>query len=346
MKAHTYRPQGVAVVAIGASTRDKSFVTAGADGSLVLRHMTSERSLIAFPATGQKVDSRPPDARRWTAIIAKQADGRLARYDISCPHPEVSWQALFGKVWYEGYGSPEYVWQSTGATDDFETKFSLVPLVFGTHQGHALRAALRHPPRGPGRALHLPVRASRRSRPRSSRRSRSWPRCPAWWSGFIAGLWLASRVERHIVPVLLMVVLLPLFGTLGVLFWDRLPRGFRARLQPGMELPLIIPLLLVGAAVALCPRPHGRGRRSSAATSASGCQTAMDLDLRPAQQPGGGPGHGLRGHPHHLHDRRGRVLERAPAPDRGLARARGQPLADRRCAWCCPPPAPASSPRS
>ena len=45
--------------------------------------------------------------------------------------------------------------------------------------------------------------------------------------GFIAGLWLASRVEREIVPVLLMVVLLPLFGTLGVLLWDRLPRGLR-----------------------------------------------------------------------------------------------------------------------
>ena len=33
--------------------------------------------------------------------------------------------------------------------------------------------------------------------------------------GFIAGLWLASRVEREIVPVLLMIVLLPICGTLG-----------------------------------------------------------------------------------------------------------------------------------
>ena len=42
---------------------------------------------------------------------------------------------LFGKVWYEGYPQPEYVWQSTGATDDFEAKFSLVPLIFGTIKG-------------------------------------------------------------------------------------------------------------------------------------------------------------------------------------------------------------------
>ena len=34
----------------------------------------------------------------------------------------MSWRTLFSKVWYEGYPAPEYVWQSTGATDDFESK--------------------------------------------------------------------------------------------------------------------------------------------------------------------------------------------------------------------------------
>ena len=47
----------------------------------------------------------------------------------------MSLKTLFGKVWYEGYAQPEYVWQSTGATDDFEPKFSLVPLIFGTIKG-------------------------------------------------------------------------------------------------------------------------------------------------------------------------------------------------------------------
>jgi phosphate transport system permease protein len=73
--------------------------------------------------------------------------------------------------------------------------------------------------------------------------------------GFIAGLWLASRVEREIVPVLLMVLLLPLFGTLGILVWDRLPRAFRDRLRPGMEVALIVPLVLLGAWVALLVGP-------------------------------------------------------------------------------------------
>jgi phosphate transport system permease protein len=55
--------------------------------------------------------------------------------------------------------------------------------------------------------------------------------------------------------VLLMIVLLPLFGTLGFLLWDRLPRAFRVKLRPGMELALILPLLLLGGYVALQSGP-------------------------------------------------------------------------------------------
>ena len=57
--------------------------------------------------------------------------GRLTAWRILCPHPEVSWQTLFGKVHYEGYDEPDYVWQTTGG-DDYEPKMSLVPLLFGT----------------------------------------------------------------------------------------------------------------------------------------------------------------------------------------------------------------------
>ena len=65
----------------------------------------------------------------------RAGDGRLARYEIASPHPEVTWRALFGKVWYEGYPRPSTSGSRTGGTDDFETKFSLVPLVFGTIKG-------------------------------------------------------------------------------------------------------------------------------------------------------------------------------------------------------------------
>jgi len=249
VRAHTYPGQGVAIRAIGPSTRDKSFVTAGEDGSLVLRHMTSERSVITFPATGSRVDTVLLTPK-MDGIVAKQADGRLARYEISSPHPEITWNALFGKVWYEGYSRPEYTWQSTGGTDDFETKFSLVPLVFGTIKGtfYALLFAIPLAVMGAlytSQFMHPTIKA--KVKPTVE----IMAALPSVVVGFIAGLWLASRVEREIVPVLLMILLLPLFGTLGIFLWDRLPRAFRDRLRPGMEIAVIVPLVLLGGWVAI-----------------------------------------------------------------------------------------------
>ncbi|HET7291846.1 MAG TPA: ABC transporter permease subunit [Vicinamibacteria bacterium] len=245
VRAHSYAPQGAPIAAIGPSTRDKSFVTAGADGSLVLRHMTSERTLVAFPASGTPVESVMLTPK-MDGILAKQPDGRLARYEISSPHPEVSWRALFGKVWYEGYAEPEYVWQSTGGTDDFETKFSMVPVVFGTIKGTAYALLFAIPLAVMG-ALYTSQFMHPSIKAKVKPTVEIMAALPSVVVGFIAGLWLASRVEREIVPVLLMIVLLPLFGTSGFLVWERLPRTFRDRLRPGMEIAVIVPLLMLGA---------------------------------------------------------------------------------------------------
>jgi phosphate transport system permease protein len=48
-----------------------------------------------------------------------------------------------------------------------------------------------------------------------------------------------------------MLVLLPAFGTAGILLWDRLPRTFADRLKPGMEIALILPLLVLGGWVSI-----------------------------------------------------------------------------------------------
>jgi phosphate transport system permease protein len=253
VKAHSYPAQGVAIAAIGASTRDKSFVTAGIDGSLVMRHMTSERTVISFPPTGAQVDGVLLTPK-MDGIIAKRQDGQLARYEINAPHADASFRALFGKVWYEGYSKPEYVWQSTGGTDDFETKFSLIPLIFGTIKGtvYALLFAIPLAVMGAlytSQFMHPTIKA--RVKPTVE----IMAALPSVVVGFIAGLWLASRVEREIVPVLLMMVLLPLFGTLGIFAWGLLPRALRDRLKPGMEVAVILPLLVVGAGVALAVGP-------------------------------------------------------------------------------------------
>jgi phosphate transport system permease protein len=252
VRAHEFEPQGGPVVAMGASSRDKSFVTAGRDGGLVLRHMTSERTLLRLQG--------PPDPAdlvltpRNDALLSIQADGTVGRFVVDNPHPEITWQALFGKVWYEGYGRPEYVWQSTGATSDFEPKFSLVPLVFGTLKGtfYALLFAIPLAVLGAlytSQFVHPSVRA--KVKPTLE----IMAALPSVVIGFVAGLWLASVVERIIVPVMMMTLLLPVFGTSGVLLWRRMPRALLRRLRPGMEVALILPLLLLGGWVALQAGP-------------------------------------------------------------------------------------------
>jgi phosphate transport system permease protein len=248
VRAHVFEPQKAAVVAIGPSSRDKSFVTAGADGALVLRHLTSERKLLTFPGSGQPVESVFITPRS-DAIYVRKADGQVAHYEIRNPHPEFSWRALFGKVWYEGYAKPDYVWQSTGATDDFEAKFSLVPLVFGTIKG-TFYALLFAVPIAIMAALYTSQFVHPDIKARVKPLVEVMAALPSVVIGFLAGLWLASRVERDLVPVILMVAVLPLFGTLGVLFWDRLPHKLFRRLRAGMEIFVIVPLVLIGAWVA------------------------------------------------------------------------------------------------
>jgi phosphate transport system permease protein len=252
VKAHTFEPQASAVRALGASTRDKSFVTVAEDGSVVLRYLTSERSLL-FLSGGDRV-AEVMITPKGDGLLLARGDGSLVRYEVQNPHPEISWRALFGKVWYEGYGRPEYVWQSTGATNDFETKFSLVPLVFGTLKGtfYALLFAIPLAVLG---ALYVSQFVHPDVRGRIKPTVEIMAALPSVVVGFLAGLYLAPLVERHVVPILLMMILMPAAGTAGVLVWHRLPKAVR-NFKPGMELALILPLLLLGAWVSLGLAPR------------------------------------------------------------------------------------------
>src|SRR5216684_1746069 len=101
------------VVAVAASKRDKGFATA--DGGKPLH------SLVLAP--------------KGDALLVADQTGGLRQWTLDNPHPEVTLRTVFGKIWYEGYSEPAYVWQSTGGTDDFEAKLSLTPLIYGTLKG-------------------------------------------------------------------------------------------------------------------------------------------------------------------------------------------------------------------
>src|SRR5206468_12629338 len=107
------------------------------------------------------------------------------------------------KVWYEGYSRPEYVWQSTGGTDDFEAKFSLTPLIFGTLKGTFYALVFAVP-----LALLAAVYVSEFMHPTVKGYVKPvveiMAALPSVVLGFLAGLWLAPVVER-IIPGLFLL---------------------------------------------------------------------------------------------------------------------------------------------
>ena len=122
----------------------------------------------------------------------RDAAGKLHRWTIEDHHPESSWATYFGKIWYEGATGPAYVWQSSAGSDEFEAKYSLVPLFYGTVKGtfYALLFALPI-------ALTAAVYVSQFLRPEFRQVVKPgmeiMASLPSVVLGFLAGLWLARN---------------------------------------------------------------------------------------------------------------------------------------------------------
>jgi phosphate transport system permease protein len=230
------------------SARDKGFAVAASDGTVALNFSTSGRTVLRFredsPAT------RLAYAPKLTAIAALHADGRVSLRSVRNPHPEISWRTLFGAVHYEGYDQPEHIWQSTGGTDDFEVKFGLVPLVVGTIKG-AFYGLLFAVPVAVLAALYTSQLMAPRLQGLVKPTIEIMAALPSVVIGFLAGLWLAPRLEEIMAGTLLSCILVPLLLMVAVLVWNRLPRRVRSRVPEGGELALAIPLVVLGFWLAL-----------------------------------------------------------------------------------------------
>ncbi len=235
-----------AIAGITPSRRDKGFFALDRDGGLGLYYSTSERTLW----TG---DSPVRDA---TALFyTPKADGllvggtgRLAALAVHNPHPEISWRGLFGKIWYEGYERPEYVWQSSGGTDEFEPKLSLTPLMVGTLKGtvYSLLLAI---PLGVLGAMYT----SQFMHPSFKRYVKPtveiMAALPSVVLGFLAGLWLAPRIERVMPALMLMLIVLPLIVLAAGFVWRAVPRVLRNRFPLGAEVLLYMVAILAGIGI-------------------------------------------------------------------------------------------------
>jgi phosphate transport system permease protein len=243
-KIHVFDPMPSSVATIGISTRNKGFTTADQQGRLWLRHNTSERTLVRLPATGAPTRDAGI-APQGNGLFVVTENGLLRDFALTNLHPETTLKTLFGKVWYEGYEQPEFVWQSTGGTDDFEPKFSLTPLIYGTLKAtvYALLFAI---PTAIAAALYASLFAPARVRRLVKPVVEIMAALPSVVIGFLAGLWLAPRVERATAGTLLLFPVIPLVVLACAFAVRALPRPVALRITPAREMAILVVLVVFG----------------------------------------------------------------------------------------------------
>jgi phosphate transport system permease protein len=248
------RAHAVAVVDIVPSGRNKSLASLGRDGAIHLDHMTSERALLRLaPAAGAQ-KRKIALAERGNAVLALDDQRSLVIWQLGEMHPEASWKTLFGRVHYEGYDRPEFVWQTTGGAS-FEPKMSLTPLIFGTFKAtfYAMLLAVPLALFGAAYTSHFTTPPFRQViKPAVE----IMAALPSVVIGLLVALWLAPLMERWIVAFFASLVTVPATFLAFMGLWQLL-RGFdwAKRAENGYEFLVLVPVLMAGVALAAAAAP-------------------------------------------------------------------------------------------
>lgn len=237
-----FQVSDVAVTVLQAEQRRKAFVVGGADGSISLYHTTAEREVYV-----EQMSERPVGwlamAPRGNALLVADEKQVLA-FDVHNEHPEVSFSSMWHEVWYERYEEPGFTWQSSSANNDFEPKFSLMPLTFGTLKA-SFYAMLVAVPLALFGAIYTAYFMAPALRTKVKPAIELMGALPTVILGFLAGLWLAPIVESYLPGIFAVCVLTPLATMLASWLWSLIPLEHRSRLPEGWVPLLLIPVVLL-----------------------------------------------------------------------------------------------------
>jgi phosphate transport system permease protein len=220
----------------------KGFLTADNQGNLSIFHATGDTRLISQKVSTSNAMQVAISPRANSVMVVD--DRHLSLFSVDNEHPEITWSALWQKVWYEGYPEPAYLWQSTSASDDFEAKMSLVPISFGTIKA-AFYAMLFAVPIAISGAIYTAYFMSANIRSFVKPTVEIMEALPTVILGFLAGLWLAPLVESHLPGIILLLISLPLSVLLAAMAWTTLPKHVKDSIPEGYHPLILIPVVLI-----------------------------------------------------------------------------------------------------
>ncbi|ELE8119830.1 ABC transporter permease subunit [Vibrio fluvialis] len=229
-------------------TYRKGFYSFYRNGTVQSHYTTSEK-LVIFERAYQQAPALAAMSSN-ERYLATYDSGRISVAKIDNGYPEVSFSSLWQKVWYESYPEPQYVWQSTSASDEFEAKFSLVPIAFGTLKA-ALYAMLFAVPVAVFGAIYTAYFMAPKMRRVVKPTIELMEALPTVIIGFLAGLWFAPLVESHLTSIVALFLFLPLSTVIIGLLWSQLPKTVLRKMAGGWHALILIPVLLAVATTIL-----------------------------------------------------------------------------------------------
>jgi phosphate transport system permease protein len=244
-----FEGSGSPVAAIVSEQRRKGFVTLDDAQNVTVYHTTAGTRVLQETLVGLQPRAIAL-APRSNGLLVEGTGGRFQMLHLDNEHPEVSFSSLWSKVWYENYEEPQYVWQSSASTNDFEPKFSLTPLVFGTIKASFYAMLF---------AIPLALMGAAYTAYFMSPQLRKWVKpgieimaaLPTVILGFLAGLWFAPWMEAHLADLFLMFLLIPPGLLAFAWFWHKLHLSDRLGINEGWEPMLLAPALVALGALAL-----------------------------------------------------------------------------------------------
>ena len=250
--SHDFEPGPGAVLDIQASPRSRLQTVAYEGGVTRVYQATLGQLVIEVDAE----ESTP------TVVVAPEQDALLARgatqlwtWEIDFRYPEATAAGLFSRVRYEGYATPQHTWQSSSASDDFEPKLGLMPLVFGT-----LKATFYSMLFGAPLAILAAIFTSEflAARLRSSIKStvELMASLPSVVLGFIAALVIAPFVQDILSTVLASFLTIPICVLAGSYLWQMLPGDRMVSWSGWPRFLAICATLPVGVLLAMIVGPY------------------------------------------------------------------------------------------
>lgn len=243
------------VVDLAASPEGRIVAVQFQSGKCTLYYVPTNRELVSW-------DSSPADGSAFrprlffsanAGCVGVLSESRVDLWKLQVPFPEASLSSFFSRVWYEGYESPQHIWQSSTGTIEGEYKFGFWPLIFGTLKATFFSMFIAAPI-----ALMAAIFGSEfmssRWRARVKPVIELMASVPSVVLGFIGALVLAPILRDNLMSVLLSVAVVLFLFLLMSHLWLVIPGTIAIRMRH-YRLPILFMLIPLGLVIAFVIAP-------------------------------------------------------------------------------------------